>query len=83
MRVRRLRPALPLGVGLRKIGLQRAARLRYNLLVRFAWPGGSLVVNDLERRMTIAYMMNRMAPGIIGSARSEAYVRACYRALQA
>jgi len=45
--------------------------------------GGSLVVNDLERRMTIAYMMNRMAPGIIGSARSEAYVRACYRALQA
>ena len=45
--------------------------------------GGSLVVNDLERRMTIAYVMNRMAPGIIGSARSEAYVRACYRSLKA
>lgn len=28
--------------------------------------------------MTISYMMNRMGAGIIGSDRSEAYVRAIY-----
>ncbi len=43
--------------------------------------GGSLVVTDLDRRMTVTYAMNRMAPGIIGSDRSEAYVRAAYASL--
>jgi CubicO group peptidase (beta-lactamase class C family) len=43
--------------------------------------GGSLAVMDLDRRLTISYMMNRMAPGILGSPRSEAYVRAVYSAL--
>ena len=43
--------------------------------------GGSLIVTDLDRRLTFAYMMNKMAPGIIGSPRSEAYLRAAYRAL--
>jgi CubicO group peptidase (beta-lactamase class C family) len=43
--------------------------------------GGSLVVMDLDRRLTISYMMNRMAPGLLGSDRSEAYVRAVYAAL--
>jgi len=38
-------------------------------------------VMDLDRRLTISYMMNKMAPGILGSARSEAYVRAVYSAL--
>ena len=38
---------------------------------------------DLGRRLTISYMMSKMAPGIIGSARSEAYVRAVYEALAA
>jgi CubicO group peptidase (beta-lactamase class C family) len=28
--------------------------------------GGSLVVNDLDRTMTVAFMMNRMADGVIG-----------------
>jgi hypothetical protein len=31
---------------------------------------------DLDARTTISYMMNKMGPGIIGSDRSEAYVRA-------
>ena len=35
-----------------------------------------MILMDLDRRLTISYMMNRMAPGIIGSDRSEAYVRA-------
>lgn len=43
--------------------------------------GGSLVVNDLEHRMTVAYMMNKMAPGVVGSPRSAAYVKACYESL--
>ena len=38
--------------------------------------GGSVVIADLDRRLTITYMMNKMGPGIIGSDRSEAYVRA-------
>jgi CubicO group peptidase (beta-lactamase class C family) len=38
--------------------------------------GGSVIIMDLDRRTTISYMMNKMAPGIIGSDRSESYVRA-------
>jgi CubicO group peptidase (beta-lactamase class C family) len=38
--------------------------------------GGSLIVTDLDTRTTMSYMMNKMAPGIIGSDRSEAYIRA-------
>ncbi|MEV5777021.1 serine hydrolase domain-containing protein [Streptomyces antimycoticus] len=38
--------------------------------------GGSLIVMDLDTRTTISYMMNKMAPGIIGSDRSEIYLRA-------
>jgi CubicO group peptidase (beta-lactamase class C family) len=44
--------------------------------------GGSLIVMDLERRMTFAYIMNKMGPGIIGSPRAEAYLRAAYAALE-
>ncbi|MBI0378569.1 beta-lactamase family protein [Streptomyces albiflaviniger] len=44
--------------------------------------GGSMIIMDLDRRMTISYMMNRMAPGIIGSDRSGAYVTAIYDALR-
>jgi CubicO group peptidase (beta-lactamase class C family) len=38
--------------------------------------GGSLTIADLDRRVTISYVMNRMSAGIIGSDRSEAHVRA-------
>jgi CubicO group peptidase (beta-lactamase class C family) len=49
----------------------------------FFWGGwgGSLAVMDLDRRLTVTYLMNRMAPGLLGSTRSEAYVRAVYAAL--
>ncbi len=43
--------------------------------------GGSVILMDLDRRMTFAYMMNKMAPGIIGSTRAESYVRAAYGVL--
>jgi CubicO group peptidase (beta-lactamase class C family) len=43
--------------------------------------GGSVIVMDVSRRMTLAYMMNKMGAGIIGSDRAEEYVRAVYEAL--
>jgi CubicO group peptidase (beta-lactamase class C family) len=43
--------------------------------------GGSVILMDLDRRTTISYMMNKMAAGVIGSDRSESYVRAVHGAL--
>lgn len=43
--------------------------------------GGSMIIMDLEKRLTISYMMNKMQAGIIGSDNSAAYVRAVYEAL--
>jgi CubicO group peptidase (beta-lactamase class C family) len=43
--------------------------------------GGSLIVMDLERRLTVSYMMNKMGAGVVGSARAESYLRAVYGAL--
>jgi CubicO group peptidase (beta-lactamase class C family) len=43
--------------------------------------GGSMIVCDLDRRLTIAYVMNRMGAGIVGSTRAEAYLRAIYASL--
>ena len=50
--------------------------------------GGSMTVNDLDRRMTFSYIMNKMEPGelgayrgIVGGDRSEALLRAAYAAL--
>lgn len=45
--------------------------------------GGSLVVNDVDRGFTFAYVMNRMSPGILGSSRSDAYLQALYGSLDA
>lgn len=51
--------------------------------------GGSMVINDLDRHMTLAYVMNKMEGGIIGGSingivgglRSEALIRSTYEAL--
>ena len=43
--------------------------------------GGSMIIMDTGRRMTISYMMNKMAPGIIGSDRSATYGQAIYDAV--
>jgi CubicO group peptidase (beta-lactamase class C family) len=43
--------------------------------------GGSLIVMDLDRQLTFAYMMNKMAPGIIGSPRSDGYLTQAYHSL--
>ncbi len=43
--------------------------------------GGSMIVNDLDNHMTIAYVMNNMGGGLIGSTRSNAYISAIYEAI--
>ncbi|KAJ9628720.1 hypothetical protein H2203_002622 [Taxawa tesnikishii (nom. ined.)] len=43
--------------------------------------GGSTQIMDLDRKVTFSYVMNKMGDGIVGSDRTEAYVRAAYKAL--
>lgn len=43
--------------------------------------GGSLVVCDLDQRLCIAYVMNRMGEGTVGDARGAGLVIAAYQAL--
>jgi CubicO group peptidase (beta-lactamase class C family) len=40
--------------------------------------GGSAVVNDLDRRMTVTYAMNQMQPGLLGSENSRAYLSSAF-----
>ncbi len=42
--------------------------------------GGSVIVVDVERQMTVAYMMNRMEAGLVGDTRGEAIVQAAFAA---
>jgi CubicO group peptidase (beta-lactamase class C family) len=43
--------------------------------------GGSMIIMDLDRRTTIAYMMNRMQPGLVGSDLAAGYLKAIYEVL--
>ena len=43
--------------------------------------GGSLVINDLDARLTVSYMMNRMGAGTLGDERGASIVAAAYGAL--
>jgi CubicO group peptidase (beta-lactamase class C family) len=43
--------------------------------------GGSVIIMDVGRRMTISYMMNKMSAGVLGSDRSAGYVQPIYQAL--
>jgi CubicO group peptidase (beta-lactamase class C family) len=45
--------------------------------------GGSLVVNDLDNHLTIAYVMNRMHGGTTGDDRAASIVKAAYEGLAA
>lgn len=53
-----------------------APQVREGRVCWWAGFGGSVVVNDLDRRTTFAYAMNQLGPGLIGSERSDAYLRA-------
>jgi CubicO group peptidase (beta-lactamase class C family) len=43
--------------------------------------GGSIVLMNLDRGMTIGYVMNKMGPEVLGSRRTEAYLRAVHSCL--
>lgn len=43
--------------------------------------GGSMIIVDTTRKMTLAYMMNKMSAGIIGSPTSAAIIAEAYRIL--
>jgi CubicO group peptidase (beta-lactamase class C family) len=43
--------------------------------------GGSMIIIDLDKRMTISYMMNRMEAGVVGDSRGESLIGAAYAAL--
>ena len=43
--------------------------------------GGSLVVNDLDANLTVAYVMNRMGEGTVGDLRGAGILLAAYAAL--
>jgi CubicO group peptidase (beta-lactamase class C family) len=45
--------------------------------------GGSVVVNDLDHRMTLAYMMNKMGEGLVGDERGIGLILAAQAALAA
>ena len=51
----------------------------------FFWGGwgGSIAVIDLEARMSVAYVMNRMAPDMLGDLRGGSVVLSVYKALGA
>jgi CubicO group peptidase (beta-lactamase class C family) len=44
--------------------------------------GGSIVVNDLDRRTTVAYAMNRMVDHFTSSERTDAYVRTAFECVE-
>ena len=44
--------------------------------------GGSIVVMDADRRLTIAYVMNKMDMVGLGSVKAKAYVDVVYKALR-
>jgi len=43
--------------------------------------GGSIVIMDLDRKVTVTYAMNKMGAGTIGNPRTQAYVKEVYKAL--
>jgi CubicO group peptidase (beta-lactamase class C family) len=45
--------------------------------------GGSIVINDLDARMTVAYVMNRMGEGTVGDVRGFGIVLGAYAGLAA
>lgn len=45
--------------------------------------GGSIMIMDLDRRMTIGYAMNKMGLGSLGNENTQAYVKEIYRILNA
>ncbi|MEV0297749.1 serine hydrolase domain-containing protein [Nocardia sp. NPDC050710] len=73
---------LRFGIGYGLPQSQTAPEVPQGRVCWWAGYGGAIVVNDLDHRITFAYTMNKMEPGIIGSARADAYLRATFAAVR-
>jgi CubicO group peptidase (beta-lactamase class C family) len=69
---------LRLGIG---YGLPLVAAVPFIPDEKICFWGGSIILMDLGRRMTVSYMMNKMGPDVVGSDRSAEYVTAIYDAI--
>lgn len=69
------------GLGFALPPLEALPHLRSERTCFWVGWGGSLVVMDLHRRMTIAYTMNKMADSLIGSDRASRYLKLIYSVL--
>ncbi len=58
-----------------------AGRLPLGRIAYWGGWGGSIVLNDVDRGLTFAYVMNRMAGAVTGSPRSETYTNDFFAAL--
>jgi CubicO group peptidase (beta-lactamase class C family) len=49
-----------------------------------AWGGwgGSAILVDVDRRVTISYVMNKMGSGVVGDSRGDSFIQAAYSALR-
>ena len=76
-----LQAPLTLGHGLRHQLARRCRSARTTRTCFWGGWGGSIVVNDLENRLTVAYVMNRMGEGTTGDDRGIGILFATYGAV--
>lgn len=69
------------GIGYGLPSPERTPELPAGRICHWGGWGGSSIIVDTERQLTIAYMMNRMVSGDAGDDRSEALVRTVYALL--
>ncbi|MGH1561293.1 serine hydrolase domain-containing protein [Mumia sp. DW29H23] len=71
------------GIGYALVDPATQAYLPQGRICHWGGWGGSYVVNDLDRRLTATYVMNRMGNGLLGSRRGEGYLRTLYSCVDA
>ena len=71
---------LRFGIGYGLPSEQESALPKRRIAYWGGW-GGSIVLNDVDRGFTFAYVMNRMDGAVLGSARSAAYQKAFFEAI--
>jgi CubicO group peptidase (beta-lactamase class C family) len=67
-----------LGLGYGLDGAMADAFLPPGRICWWSGYGGSLVINDMDRRLTVAYVMNKMAPALLSLDRAARYLAAIY-----
>ncbi|HEY4222502.1 MAG TPA: serine hydrolase domain-containing protein [Myxococcota bacterium] len=70
-----------IGFGLPCAAVPHLPHLPHGRIAFWGGYGGSVVVNDVDRGITFAYVMDKMSGKIIGSTRATAYTQALYASL--